>query len=164
MSSLTQHPFSYEKNVLVNFRSTSYPLPAHFLHTSCTLLLMFWSTSSPLQVHFRPTSWVFQPTSCPLLVHLATNFESTKLFSLKIFPECQVSPSTLFLMRRICKWVHHVEMRSPKANTSPQDIDLQHDSLKSRLKYGSSSLNFMASCEKNISELHFYYCLTFQTS
>ena len=35
---------------------------------------------------------------------------------------------------------------SPKANTSPQDIDLQHDSLKSKLKYGSSSssnLNFM---------------------
>ena len=32
---------------------------------------------------------------------------------------------------------------SPKANTSPQDIDLQHDSLKSKLKYGSSNLNFM---------------------
>ena len=57
----------------------------------------------------------------------------------------------LTAMRGICKWTHH--LGRPRANTSPQDIDLLHEiasGLDFSLKYGNQP-NFMVCCEKNLS-------------
>ena len=49
----------------------------------------------------------------------------------------QLCSAPFFLWEEYVNGFIMLEMGVPKANTSPQDIDLQHDSLKSRLKYGS---------------------------
>ena len=132
----------------------------------------------------------------------------------KIYAPSSYSLSTLFLMRRICKWVHHVEMGVPKQIPHPRILisSMIASSLDSNMAAAASILwlvakkiylsftsitvwhsnplknihnltynlltgqrnhttgfllkkiNFMDGCEKKLSELHFYYVLTFQPS